>query len=367
MRKTYHLFFTAVAALAAAACSNPTMQVESIGMMPGMESGYELGVSACYVATANNHILLTGGCNFPETPAAEGGAKRYYKGIYVSPTDAPLQWAQVGELPESSAYGVSLQQGNSLIIAGGMNNEGALNSVYMLTPKANGCEIKDLPSLPCTVDNAAGAVSGNRLYVVGGNADGKASARVFMLDMTTLEKGWSELKAFPGNGRVQPVCAATSEALYVWGGFTPKSEGIAAKVHCDGMKHDFATETWSPLPEVTDESGNPLTLSGGTAIADGTKIFVAGGVNREIFEDAISGTYRCIPQKEYLLQPAAWYQFNHRLMCYDTVTGSWSVVMKDHAFARAGAILTKDGNTLFYTGGELKPGIRTPEIVKVSK
>lgn len=338
------------------------------GTMPEMESGYHMGVSACYAATANGRMLLAGGCNFPEKAAAEGGAKRYYKGIYTSPTEGIMQWKMLGELPEPSAYGVSLQYKGSLIIAGGLNSDGAKRSVYMLTPEGDSCRIKQLPPLPCTIDNAAGAISGHRIYIAGGNADGKASARAFSLDVATPSPGWTELQAFPGRGRVQPVCAATAEALYIWGGFSPNDSTAEATVHCDGMKYEFATGKWSILQEVKDEDGNPLTLSGGTAITINDKeIIAAGGVNREIFEDAISGNYRCIAQKEYMLQPAEWYRFNDRLLTFDTKKEEWRITLKDKTFARAGALLTADTGHIYYIGGELKPGIRTPEIFKLGR
>ena len=358
--------FIAALSLMAASCNTPISEPQVIGSMPDSEQGYSLGVSACYAATANGSILLAGGCNFPETPAAEGGKKRYYKGIYIASATSTLQWKAIGELPEASAYGVSLQYGDRLIIAGGMNENGATASTYMLSHKEGRCTIETLPSLPCTIDNASGAVQGNRIYIAGGNADGKASARFFMLDMANREAGWKECSPFPGNGRVQPVCAATDKNVYLWGGFTPKDSTTAAKVHTDGYKYDCTGDCWTPLPCITDENGTPLTLSGGTATAyNGKLIVAAGGVNSTIFEDAISGTYSCIPQKEYMKQPAEWYRFNNRLMVFDTDSEQWSIVQQNPLYARAGALLATDENALYYIGGELKPGIRTPQIVKI--
>ena len=355
----------ATLAIVASSCNAPTERTEVIGTMPEAENGYSLGVSACYAATNNGSLLLAGGCNFPDIPAAEGGKKRYYKGIYLTTGNSTLQWKKVGELPEASAYGVSLQYGNNLIIAGGMNEKSPSQAVNMLSCEGENIAIKQLPPLPCTIDNAAGAVSGNNIYIAGGNANGKASSRLFTLNINDRQTGWQELVPFPGNGRVQPVCAATDEALYLWGGFTPKDSLTEAKVHTDGYKYTFADKKWSALDTVTDENGAQLTLSGGTAIAyNDTLILAAGGVNRTIFEDAISGTYSCIPPKEYMKQAAEWYKFNGRLLAFDTKREQWHLVQKNQLYARAGALLTTDGEYIYYIGGELKPGIRTPEIVK---
>ena len=116
----------------------------------------------------------------------------------------------------------------------------------------------------------------------------------------------------------------------------------------------------------TDENGEPLTLSGGTAIAiDDKKIIATGGVNREIFQDAISGKYKLIAKEEYMHQPAEWYRFNDRLLTFDTESEKWEARLRESAFARAGALMTTDTKSIYYIGGELKPGIRTPEIFKL--
>lgn len=351
-----------------AACVPSVIYIDTIGTMPGEEPGYEKGVSACYATVSDGTMLLAGGCNFPETPAADGGEKRYYKGIYSASCDgSALQWKKVGELPEASAYGVSLQYGASLVIAGGMNENGASDKAYIVEAVGDGCCIRCLPSLPCTVDNASGTVCGNYIYVVGGNADGRPSSRVFALNMDDLAAGWCELPSFPGRGRVQPVCVSAEGVLYLWGGFTPAGDDGDAVVHCDGAKYNLASGEWSLLPTIVDENNQPLTLSGGAAVAtaDG-RIFAAGGVNREIFEDAISGKYNCVPKNEYMRCPIGWYRFNDRLLGFDAPEEKWEILTRKAAYARAGAVLATDGENLYYVGGELKPGIRTPEIKEFS-
>ena len=61
--------------------------VESLENFPADEKGIEKGVSACYAGTIGDCLLMAGGCNFPEKPVAEGGKKRYYRGIYMARLD----------------------------------------------------------------------------------------------------------------------------------------------------------------------------------------------------------------------------------------------------------------------------------------
>lgn len=332
-----------------------------VGTMPAFESGYELGVSACYAAVYDGTLYIAGGCNFPEKSAAEGGAKRYYNGIYKAEIGKNLVWEQVATLPAASAYGATVQAGNRWIVIGGMNSDGATDKVYCFDLE-NGCKAEALPSLPCTIDNTAAAVNGEQVFVVGGNADGKASNRVFTLDLAATEKGWEELPSIPSRPRVQPVCAATAEALYVWGGFCTADSINDAVTHCDGARYIFAEQRWEKLPDVRIEGEKePFSLSGGVAMAHKGRIIAAGGVNKDIFTDAISGRYNLTDKNEYMHHPAEWYRFNSRLAAYDPQKECWELISNEKAFARAGAAMTANGNDIIYIGGELKPGIRTPE------
>ena len=41
------------------------------------------GVSAPFSGVVGDKIVVIGGCNFPDVPAAEGGSKQYYGNIYI--------------------------------------------------------------------------------------------------------------------------------------------------------------------------------------------------------------------------------------------------------------------------------------------
>lgn len=70
----------------AASCSSrqvaPNEEGISVQKMTGFpegEPGFSLGVSACYAGIYQGELLIAGGCNFPETPAAEGGRRNSTK------------------------------------------------------------------------------------------------------------------------------------------------------------------------------------------------------------------------------------------------------------------------------------------------
>ena len=364
-------FFLAASCVRENSSRKQDIHVQQMSGFPNQEFGYELGVSACYAGIIGNKLVMAGGCNFAGKSAAEGGPKYFYKGIYTAEIteDSVLVWKQVGELPSPVAYGVSISRSGEMILIGGNNADGGLTSVFRLKLAEDGGAILDtLPSLPFALDNMSGAASGNTIYVAGGNRNGSPSTSMLSLDLNEPELGWKEEVPFPGAARVQPVCAVQDGMLYLWGGFCPSQNGGEASVATDGYRYLPLQERWEPVPApAVAETGEPLTLTGGTScVWSDSIILCTGGVDKDIFLDAISGDYKRIAKEDYLLQPVAWYRFNGRLMAYNTRRNHWEEWEESACLARAGAALLGKGQQLFIVGGELKPGIRTAEISRIT-
>lgn len=64
--------------------SSATISFRLMNGFPHDEAGMEKGVSACYAGHIGSTLIMAGGCNFPDKPVAEGGTKRYYRGIYAA-------------------------------------------------------------------------------------------------------------------------------------------------------------------------------------------------------------------------------------------------------------------------------------------
>lgn len=340
--------------------SNP---IQRLVGFPTEEQGFDKGVSACYCGVINGYLYIAGGCNFPDKPVAEGGKKRFYKAIYAAKLNADsdrLEWKTVGQMPQPAAYGVSVTYENSLIFVGGNNETGGLTTAIRLRPTATGMQQESLPSLPHTLDNMAGAVVGHILYVVGGNCEGVATQKVWSLDLkNTAKQGWKEEPSIPGIARVQPIAAALEGGLLgVWGGFAPKTDSKAAQLAMNGASYNAGCGTWTALPVPTDAIGEEVFTGGATAIATLQKgVVVVGGVNKDVFLAAINK----LPEG-YLLHEPEWYRFNSRVLCYRN--GNWTQLLQHPSVARAGCALAYWDGWVYVVGGELKPGIRTPEIVR---
>ncbi len=343
-----------------AALSLSAQHVRSVAGFPAAEPGYSLGVSACYAGQIGDYLVVAGGCNFPEA----GKPKKYHAGVYAARMDrATLQWRLVGFLPEAAAYGATVACGDSLLFIGGNNTDHALAAVYSVRLDSAGTDvlINRLADLPATADNMAVALVGNDVFVVGGNQNGKPSADVLRYKLGASTVSSADLR-IPGAPRVQPVAAAYNDKLYVWGGFY--ADGEQSKVHTDGYVYDVNAKEWGALSAPRSADGEEMTLSGGIAWADGDHLYATGGVNRTIFLDAISGRYECVKKDDYLKQPIDWYKFSGNLYVFDAVAGQWlTTTFANQALARAGAQAVPTPLGVYYIGGELKPALRTPQIV----
>lgn len=416
---------------------------------PKSEKGIRWGVSACYSGILNGNLLMAGGCNFPDVPASEGGKKKFYRGIYAATinSDTVLAWRKVGELPVAAAYGVSVSCQDGIICAGGTDGKNSLTSVYKISWNENNrkagknlkaigslksgrdedtekneqtgkdgqaesgqaekneqigkneqtgkdrqagkhgkVQIEPLPDLPYALDNMYGTLVGNRLFITGGNRDGKPSNSFLCLDLDNLAAGWQQLPEFPGAARVQPVCAGQYKdgdaRIYLWGGFAASVDGKPATLSTDGYCYSSTSRQWTPVatptgnnaPVATPTGNNtpiatpmsnddePISLGGGTAIAiNDSLILCTGGVNKDIFLAALQR-----PEKDYLLHPAGWYKFNDRILVYNIRRNTWQEVARSPYTARAGAALTGWDKTYYNINGEVKPGIRTSDIIKIT-
>ena len=355
--------FVLIALFTAYTMAQNSNSIQRLVGFPTEEQGFDKGVSACYCGVINGYLYIAGGCNFPDKPVAEGGKKRFYKAIYAAKLNAEgnrLEWKTVGQMPQPAAYGVSVTYENSLIFVGGNNETGGLTTAIRLRPTATGMQQEALPSLPHALDNMAGAVVGHILYVVGGNCEGAATQKVWSLDLkNTAKEGWKEEPSIPGIARVQPIAAALSgDLLGVWGGFAPKTDSKAAQLAMNGASYNAGCGTWTALPVPTDALGEEVFTGGATAIATPQKgVVVVGGVNKDVFLAAINK----LPEG-YLLHEPEWYRFNSRVLCYRD--GAWTQLLQHPSVARAGCALAYWDGWVYVVGGELKPGIRTPEIVR---
>ena len=316
-------------------------------------------VSGHYAGWTNDGLTIYGGCNFPDVPCADGGEKVYYP----------------------QAYGASVQVPEGTLFLGGMDAHGSL-SVCTFINATDGASAP-IESLPVGLDNFAATYYDGMVWVAGGQTNGVPNKEVFAMPYPNGK--WSTVATLPDACRLQPCAAvqntAKGYALFLFGGYQPKTEGMEAAVHTDGIyisidelkKGNVEPSQWkrtSPALAWTDEEVDGKrqqllqAVVGSTCAPMGySHVLFFGGVDHDIFLSAIEGRQDSL----YLRHTPDWYNFREDVLTYHTITDSWGFLPGDSLLARAGACLTAEsgGGGWSYSGGELMPGVRSTDVTHV--
>ncbi len=316
------------------------------------------GVSAPFAGVVDGKTIVVGGCNFPNTPAAEGGKKMYYGDIYHLESDG---WTKDSLRIPPTAYGVSIQVPEGLVCIGGQTPdslEPVVSTVRLLTLKDGQLIANELPPLPAPIHSAAGGFDGTHIYVAGG--ENNVAYRMPYPEATS----WEILPTIPGRARMQPAGVVQSATIgkhfYIFGGFAPQTETDTAFVHSDGVYFDTKKNEWIATSQAVID-GKSRAIIGATAMPTGVAhIVILGGVNKQVFLNALNH-----PEDDYLTHPVEWYQFNNELLIYQTITDAWVTEAKNPAIARAGAAVVENNGSWIVINGESKPGIRSSDVTEV--
>lgn len=313
----------AISVLLLSACGRQ-QDVVQLPSLPG------IGLSGLYAGEIDGALYVAGGCNFPDKPVAEGGSKAFYSDIWKLSGE---EWTAAGHLPQASAYAAYLATDGGLLIMGGANASGTLDCVWLF----DGSGVKELPSLPKPIEQMAWCCNGSTVYLAGGMSCGNPSLEVFK-----WENGqWSTAAMLP-RPLVQGIACIEGGRLCVFGGFDPLAKVAVKGGFAISLENGGITELQADVTFV------------GSAALDG---FACGGCDADVFTHALN-----LPPEEvrdYQLQPVEYYRFRAQLLSFGA--DGWSMVAEHPALARAGAALARWQDGLVSVGGELKPGIRTPE------
>ncbi len=387
MRKTWMTTLLLAGLCAGAARAQGGLTWQAAPAAPtDLDARFTQGVSASYAGVSDTLAWWAGGCNFPDVPAADGGKKAFYDEVLTLSLRTPDQgWRVVGRLPRAAAYGAAVALPDGLLCLGGQTAAGPVTAVWRLrlAPGGTGLRCDTLPALPVPMDNVCGALVGRRVYLAGGNQSGQASAAVYSLSLDAPAAGWQAEPPMPGAPRTQAVAVGLrwhgEWCLYVFGGFAAAGPGRPASLSTSSLRYVPSARRWDVVAEPLDAAGRPVSLGGGAGYAvDDSTALCLGGVDAEVFlaalrreaaaaaaaragDTAAVARYKAAARR-YMTQPPAAYRLNRNVMAYDAARNRWTVVDRAEQAARAGAALAGRGRRFFWINGELKPGIRTPEV-----
>ena len=372
---------------------------------PQLDSAYAKGVSGHIAGELlPGQLVIAGGCNFPDRPAREGGAKRYYSEIYLADyldamyaaceakaSELDMGWKLVGHLPQPTAYAALQQYFGQLIVAGGQSEAGELRDAYIMELSDSlGVEIIPLPSLPEPRSGMASALIGDVLYLIGGRVNGKLSNTVLSLDLRRPQKEWREETPYPHSPFLKLVAmrnldeSNTSSGgpyLGVMGSFTGVDEPDQ-RVQADVtyMTYTPQTKKWQTYKIAPDD---PIAAHGfgGGYVSEYSNSF-SGGVRADLFVTALQrekdlkaakakGNRRLVKrlqaeQRAYLSHDPAWYGFCSDWYSFDKSRGRGEAKSEFHFDGRADAVYLDRYSCAMagmLIGGETMPGVRTSRII----
>ncbi len=346
---------------------------------PAMEEKVQPGVAGGLIGFSHNHLILAGGANFSDTLPWNGGTKKYHDEIFVYTPSLYNngRWAQATDrLPAPVAYSASVPYNNRVICAGGENSAGPVSQVLSLECVLGEVVVNQLTPLPEPLSSAGAAVISNTLYVAGGQGPDGAVRTLWSANLKEDILIWEKLPNIPmplSHAVVVSQSDGRDTCLFVIGG---RYKNGSTSTICSAIwKYKPSARKWEPAGEITTPKGDPMPLSAGTGVAIGDHyILIFGGDIGETFNkteellNAIAKTTNETEKQELIRIKNEGLEkhsgFIPDVLIYNTLTCKvkpFSELPSATPVTTTAALL---GDMLFIPSGEIRPGVRTPGMIK---
>lgn len=332
------------------------------------------GVAGPVTGFHNGVIMVGGGANFPDSMPWEGGKKKYHQALFVFKSVGKKLLPVEGtfQLPEPVAYAATCTTPSGVFFAGGENERGITDKVYILKwdKRKHVISIEKLPDLPVGLVNAACTAEGNQVFIAGGETRESVTAKCWTLDLGESRTAWKELPALPvavSHSVMVTMRKGKDIKLYLLGG-RQKKTGEISVFYQSVYRLELDQQGWSPLPPL------PYPLSAGTGVAARESgVYLFGGDRGTVFGKvegsllAISRENRAkekealVEQKNDLLRTHPG--FSGDIIFYNSITGVATIAgqipyptpVTTTAFWYRGAVIIPSG--------EIRAGVRSPKIL----
>lgn len=344
------------------------------GLLPANEQKQSLGFAGPVTGIHQDVLIVAGGANFPDGMPWLGGKKKYYDDGYIfkKKESGQIEYYKSFKLPFSLAYSANCSVSSGIITVGGENEMGLSDKVLLLRwdKTKQTVRIKRLPNLPFTVTNAAVTAISNKIYVAGGETKNEVSNHFLVLDLNEANTGWKQLPSLPkpvSHGVMAAQSNGVDQSIYIIGG-RKKNSNDTSTLYASTLQFDWKANQWAEKKPV------PYALSAGTGVAAGSnQILLFGGDKGETFHQteeliaAINNETDSV-KKQRLNQQKIGVQsahpgFDRHVLLYDTVKDKWTTVGTIPFDVPATTTATKWGKDVIIPSGEIKAGVRTPQIL----
>lgn len=355
---------------------------------PAPGSNTQPGLAGAFSGITGSYLIVAGGANFPESPPWEGGTKTWWDHIYAVHLDSiEAGWKVYPEaLPHPVAYGVSISLPEGILCIGGCNSRSTYSDVFLMRFSGSSFEYDQWPTLPVPLSNMTGCMVDDKIYIAGGQENMEvpsATRHFFMLDCNDASTGWKALEPWPGPPRAFAVSAAQSDGFdncfYLFSGRN-YGPGMDLEVLTDGYEYNPRLNEWQKLAH---PDGPQFPVMAGLAVPTGANhIVFFGGVEStipmkeqqlkkklQILKEGpeISGTADSIRSIEAAIRSLLEEHpgFSREIRFYHTITNTLVTHSCSPFPIPVTTNLLRDDDRYYITSGELRPGIRTPKILRI--
>ena len=357
-----------------------TIQWEKIATLENSDGSRSIGLAGAINAVNNHALVIAGGANFPDKMPWEGGKKQYSDEIHIlQQLDSKYVWNKKAraKLPEPIAYCGNTSTQSGIVYAGGENEAGLSKKAFLIKFSIieNRIQVSSLPDLPDPLTNIFLTSIGNVVYAIGGDGPSLSSSDFLSLDLNKKNEGWKQLPNMPialANSAAVVQNGADGVNIYVIGGRSKDPSGIS-ELHNTLLIYNLQTKTWKSGSPISDGS-KTMNFSAGTAIPLlDHSVLIAGGDNGHVFHQIESylvhiAQSKTPEEKEALIAKKNQLVINHQgfdksLLLYNTRANTWSKIGELPFPAHVTTTAIKWGESIIISSGEIKPGVRTPNIM----
>lgn len=343
---------------------------QSNTVLPDSNKQQHIGVAGPITGIINNKLIIAGGANFPAAMPWDGGAKTYEKDVYIYDIEdnGHIVYQLRQGFQDSLAYAANVSVANKIYSVGGERNGNATADVFIYYLEGDKFIRQDLvlPNLPIPLTNGSLTHLNNVLYFIGGENADTVSNKIYALDLYDASSKWTEFLTLPNPITHTIVVNDAMDKLYIVGG---RKRNVNAKsdIYKEVYQLDVNTKNITSLPNL------PEQLAAGTGIFYKDNILVFGGDNASTFHQVeeliaeINMTTDEVKKKELTLQKnniqSAHPGFSKKVWRFDLDTKAWlptDEIVGDSPVTTT-ALIWND--LIVIPSGEIRAGVRTNQIL----
>ncbi len=344
--------------------------------LPASKNGNpHFGVAGAATGVHNDVLIVGGGANFPERMPWLGGKKKYHNEVYVFQKDRHeflKQFPASFKLPFHLAYSANCATPKGVFVGGGEAENGVSNKAFLMQWDRRKKKIiyQSLPDLPVALTNASATSDGSIVFLAGGENAEQALNSFYALDLNNIKAGWKTLPPLPKAISHAVLIAQSNKegkSLYLAGG-RKKNTGSVSTLYASVYAYDVKQGAW------IEKQPLPYALSAGTGVVLGDSgLLLLGGDKGTTFSKT-EALIAAIAQendpvkKEALVQEknslqAAHPGFSNEVLLYNTHTNVWTPAGTIPFDVPVTTTAIPWGNCIIIPSGEIKAGVRTPQIL----